>query len=477
MTHSVLVVTTRVLFGGFYRGLARGNGIAAALDDARIHLANNPGKYEVRRGKDRIMLDLSDWFVPVLFHGGADSPLLTPQPADSATVPVKKHNLRPPHEAGFFGRRRELWEIERWFAGETQRISLTGFGGQGKTELALETGRWLVRTGLFDRAVFVDYAGVQATDARAVAVSTMSTVLEESLLDADAATAALGKIPTLVILDNLEALRELLDAGDNHAVAFVECVNWFLDYFGMTREVALLTDLAERHYRESARLREQGGDLASAAQTWNNLAVLNRSAGRIDAAEIWYRKAMDGFRSVGDTSSPSKCLNNLADLLLTQPSRLDEARRLAEEALAIKETLDPGAAEIWKTYNVLAQIADRQSQPDRAADYRRLAREAKRGFAGTAHEMKRYAKPIAAVVAVCAGQEEHKDLVAAQDAMGQAGGEWRACADAIGQILAGERDEETLCAPLGFGTSMIIEAILREIADPETLSALLPASR
>nr|VFK80124.1 MAG: Tetratricopeptide repeat-containing protein [Candidatus Kentron sp. SD] len=973
MTHSVLVATTEQLFGRFYRGLARGRGIATALDDARAHLANYPEKFPVRRGDGFEMLKLQDWFVPALFHGGADAPLLTPNSPDSpllaadspaaAPAAVQKHNLRPLHEAGFFGRRRELWEIERWFAGETQRISITGFGGQGKTELALETGRWLVRTGLFDRAVFVDYAGVQATDARAVAVSTMSTVLEESLLDADAATAALGKIPTLVILDNLEAVsqaalnellsaasdwsraggsrvlltsripafshadyrvegtvkhrriqlrglgsttdpddaldwfaalfrlppdpsipppqrddlialfhrvgfhplsiavlaqqlktrsagelgerlaailsetavssiadqgtddgtprslmaslalslerlndadrhaarrlgvfqggamepdllaitglgitegepaaenrwpglrrqleaaallqiesipgvsvpflrfhptlapllwagitadeqgaltlahrqryyklagylynedrknphqvraiirrelpnllhacRNALDAGDTHAVAFVDSINRFLDYFGMGRDLALLTERAEaisgergsevwflarsnrgkqrlaagrtseateifsdilaalddgpsynraltlgflgrcyeaagrpdraeaiyrqgiavteqleqtaqvrrhgaalrtgladvladqgkyaearaqyglaletaeelndlrqqgtilaqlgtlalmegdiadavgryqealkwfqrlgepaepaaeaeagiqhqlgrafqqarqwepaeRHYRASARLSEQGGDLATAAQTWNGLAVLNQSAGRIDAAERWYRKAMDGGRQTGDTLPTARALNNLADLLQSQPGRLAEAQGLAEESLAIKETLDPGAAEIWKTYNVLAQIADRQSQPDRAADYRRLAREAKRGFAGTAHEMKRYAKPIAAVVAVCAGQEEHKDLVAAQDAMGQAGGEWRACADAIGQILAGERDEETLCAPLGFGTSMIIEAILREIADPETLSALLPASR
>ena len=232
---------------------------------------------------------------------------------------------------------------------------------------------------------------------------------------------------------------------------------------------------AEGHYRESARLRERHGDLAGAAQTWNQLAGLNRSAGRPEAAEMWYRKAIGGGRKTGDTANLSKMLNNLADLLQTQPGRLAEARKLAEEALAIKETLDPGAAEIWTTYNILAAIADRQSRPDEAAEYRRLAREAKRRFAGTAHEMKRYAELIAAVVAVCLGQEEARGLVAAyREAMGKAGGEWAACADAIEQILAGERDQETLCAPLRFDSSMIIETILRGIADPETLSPLLP---
>jgi len=212
MTHAVLVATTRMLFGKFYKSLARGRGIATALDDARTYLINNPEKYEVRRGDRREMLKLDDWFLPALFHGGADSALLTTQPAESAhTSPTRergtKHNLRQTHEAGFFGRRRELWDIACWFAAdETRRISITGFGGQGKTELAMEAGRWLVRTGMFERAVFVDYSQVQAEDARSVAVSTIGSVLEQSLTDADAATEALRKTPTLVILDNLEAL-------------------------------------------------------------------------------------------------------------------------------------------------------------------------------------------------------------------------------------------------------------------------------
>lgn len=163
------------------------------------------------------MLELQDWFVPVLFHGGKDSPLLTC--GDAVSTPLKiNSNLRARHEAGFFGRRRELWDIERWFAKGTRRISLTGFGGQGKSELALEAGRWLLLTGMFRRAVFVDYAAVQARDALAVAVSTISVVLEETLASADAVTEALAGTPTLLILDNLEtvepeALAELLSAA------------------------------------------------------------------------------------------------------------------------------------------------------------------------------------------------------------------------------------------------------------------------
>jgi len=118
MTHSVPAATTRTLFGRFYLSLARGRGIADALDDARAWLANNPEKFEVRRGDGRRMLELQDWFLPALFQAGADAPLLTADGAPTAAA-ARTHNLRPAHEAGFFGRRREIWQIERWFAAET----------------------------------------------------------------------------------------------------------------------------------------------------------------------------------------------------------------------------------------------------------------------------------------------------------------------------------------------------------------------
>ncbi len=221
MSHSVLAVTTRNLFGRFYASLARGRGIATALDDARAHLANDARKFAVRRRDGEQWLELDDWFLPTLYHAGADGALLAPATAGTASPASPappRHNLRPAHEAGFFGRRRELWDIETWFAGPTRRLSITGFGGQGKTELALEAGRWLLRTGQFRRAVFVDYAQAQGADGLAVALATLSSVLDVSLTDAAAAAQALAAEPTLVILDNLEslpaaALSELLGAA------------------------------------------------------------------------------------------------------------------------------------------------------------------------------------------------------------------------------------------------------------------------
>jgi hypothetical protein len=107
MSHSVLAVTTRKLFGRFYASLARGRGIATALDDARAHLANDARKFAVRRRGGEQWLELDDWFLPTLYHAGADGALLAPATAGTPATPAAaRHNLRPAHEAGFFGRRR-----------------------------------------------------------------------------------------------------------------------------------------------------------------------------------------------------------------------------------------------------------------------------------------------------------------------------------------------------------------------------------
>jgi CHAT domain-containing protein len=84
MSHAVLVATTRALFGELYKALARGRGLAAALDEARVWLANNPDKFPIRRGDGRTSLKLYDWFLPALFHGGTDTTLLAPPTADQA---------------------------------------------------------------------------------------------------------------------------------------------------------------------------------------------------------------------------------------------------------------------------------------------------------------------------------------------------------------------------------------------------------
>jgi tetratricopeptide (TPR) repeat protein len=288
---------------------------------------------------------------------------------------------------------------------------------------------------------------------------------------------SLGQLGTLAMLEgNLEeAVARYQDAlilFQQLQESATEAIVWH--QLGMAFQQARQWDEAERHYREAARIDEGDGRLASAAQTWNQLAVVNRQAGKPAAAETWYRKAIEGGHQAGDILPTARALNNLAELLSSQPLRLDEARRLAEKALAIKETLDPGASEIWKTYSVLSGIADKQGQPAQARRYSRLAREAKRSFAGTRHELRRHAQFILATV-IAAQDTDQRDALIAHGLPALEKGGWTNLVGAIRRILAGERDADALCESLDLEDSMIVEAILAGIGDPSSLQDLMPA--
>ena len=83
-------------------------------------------------------------------------------------------------------------------------------------------------------------------------------------------------------------------------------------------------------------------------------------AGRPDDAEDWYVKALRTTRVEGARLEEAVFTNNLAALLFDRPGRLGDARAYAEQALAIKKTLDPAATEIWTTYSILAAIAGKE---------------------------------------------------------------------------------------------------------------------
>ena len=267
MTHSVLVQTTRELFGQFYKELVSGKGIGEALDNARRHLYLHQERGERQRGESRITLKLQDWFLPALYQTGSDAPLLQECQSSALTAKAElshsRSNLPELQEAGFFGRSRELWQIERAFTPrsdgqETRRMTIAGFGGQGKTALACEAGRWLLQTHLFDAVCFVNYAAFQGVDAVGFAVSTIGNTLGISLLDAAAATAALRDTATLLILDNLESLCD----DQSRSTLRVEC-----EQPAALRQTG--RGASESAHSTQSVERERLFDLLTAAETWS----------------------------------------------------------------------------------------------------------------------------------------------------------------------------------------------------------------
>ncbi len=298
--------------------------------------------------------------------------------------------------------------------------------------------------------------------------------VDKELDDPRGQAVSLGQLGTLALLegdlvDAVKRYREALELVRRLGEPAAEAVA--LHQLGIAFARAKQWEQAEHHFRESARLEEQRRNVGGAVTTWNALASLSKEMGKPEAAETWYRKAIEGSRQVGQTRSTGFALSNLAKLLRKQPRRLAEARQLAEESLAIGKTLDPSAAEIWTTYTILAQIADQQSEPEQAAEYRRLAREAKRKFAGTAHEMKRHL-PI--IVATCQAAQEPDRAVALSASLSQM--EERGWANLVGgirRILSGERNAEVICKDLDLDDSMIVETILSALDDPSVLKPLL----
>nr|CAA6813254.1 MAG: Unknown protein [uncultured Thiotrichaceae bacterium] len=220
MTHSVLVKTAQRFVTEFYGALASGKRVGAAMlagqDDLRLNTyrLNIPGAGE---------LNLQDWFVPILYQEQHDPVLFQRLPSDRAqrmTAQQRQATLgRLPDtpEHSFIGRSRELLTLERLLEQQPYAV-IRGQGGVGKTTIAVELARWLVRSRRFDRCAFVSVE--EYTHDRAVL-----DVLGKQLVGETYSVAEYGDLDTavqpllremenfrvLIVVDNLESL---LGGGD-----------------------------------------------------------------------------------------------------------------------------------------------------------------------------------------------------------------------------------------------------------------------
>jgi hypothetical protein len=195
--------------------------------------------------------------------------------------------------------------------------------------------------------------------------------------------------------------------------------------------------------------------LTGAAQTWNQLALLNETAGNLDSAEAWYRKAIKGSETAGARFNQSTALSNLASLLKQFRARLPEARQAAEESLAIRQTLDPNTAEIWKNYQILAEITARQGETATAQNYRRLMRESYLIAPVCRHDLQRFTPLIEGIV------DNWQNLEPVLTYLVENG--WGELAQALTRFQSGDRNEDQLYQNLNYGQAAILHTVLSRL--------------
>ena len=246
MSHSVLVETARRFVEAFYTGLAQGQRVGDAM------LAGQMALYDdAERGK--VMgagaLRLQDWFVPVLYQDKDDPQLFGVKVGEAAArlgaqKRQKQYGALPePPEHDFVGRSRMLLGLERLLeqAVDAQRNDgyavIRGSGGMGKTAIAVELARWLVRSGRFGRAAFVSVEPQNVQDVQGVLDAIGRQLLPQYAVaqyggqnggqngDLDAALQpverALRDFPTVILLDNMESVLPDSEGNNPAGVADV----------------------------------------------------------------------------------------------------------------------------------------------------------------------------------------------------------------------------------------------------------------
>ena len=248
---------------------------------------------------------------------------------------------------------------------------------------------------------------------------------------------------------------------------------------------------AERYYRESLAIKEQLGDAAGAAITCDMLGIVTHRADRSVEAERWYMRGLELIVQADPGGVENAAiLNNLANLLVNKvqagsaaTARLTEAKRYAEQALAIKETLDASSG-TWTTLNILANIADLEGHVEEARNYRRRERETFAAFAGNRYHIdQQHGQLITDIATASQGNVQVREAVDAKLPQLEASG-WKITV-ATQRIWSGERDWQSLAKGLDRQDALLILRVLETIEQPagestppppEEVFAALPAA-
>jgi tetratricopeptide (TPR) repeat protein len=214
MSHSVLVETARRFVEAFYDALADGARVGGAMLAGQHRLKDDPSRGRVFGAGE---LRLQDWFVPVLFQERDDPQLFRGTPSRQTqedylkALRLRLGELPGEPATGFVGRSRELLALQRLLRQERYAV-VRGQGGEGKTALAAELARWMVRSHQVRRAAFVSVEthshaaavldGIGGQLVPGYSVATFSD-LEQALQPVER---ALREQETLLVVDNMESV-------------------------------------------------------------------------------------------------------------------------------------------------------------------------------------------------------------------------------------------------------------------------------
>lgn len=213
MSHSVLVETSRRFVEAFYDTLAAGRRVGDAMLIGQRTLKDDTFRGRIFGAGE---LRLEDWFVPVLYQEKEDPQLFKVTPAKQtqedfqAALAARLGDLPAPPETGFIGRSRELLALQRLLR-EKRYAVVRGQGGEGKTALAAEFARWMVRSQQLHRAAFVsvEMYGYQRAVVDALGKQLVhkdfsaAGDLEEAIKQVER---ALREQSALLVIDNMESV-------------------------------------------------------------------------------------------------------------------------------------------------------------------------------------------------------------------------------------------------------------------------------
>ncbi|CAK8710714.1 CHAT domain-containing protein [Candidatus Electrothrix gigas] len=221
MSHTVLVETARRFVAAFYQALAQGERVGDAMLAAQVALFSDRFRGK-KMGAGN--LELQDWFVPVLYQDRDDPQLFSCRPGEAEILRLQQGrqlqlgNMPAPPDHSFIGRSRKLLKLERLLEQEQYAV-IRGSGGMGKTALASELGRWLLRCKRFQRAAFVSLEPHCVQDVRGVLDIIGRQLLPKYSVagypeqEGDALAKArqpveraLRDFPTLLLFDNMESV-------------------------------------------------------------------------------------------------------------------------------------------------------------------------------------------------------------------------------------------------------------------------------